>query len=142
MKLFSKLALVFCFVFLSVFSAFADNEPAKVVKEFCQLDYEGMRLSSHTYPAVRHLTTIEESEGWDTVVIIDKFDVTNTVITDNTAEVTVVYYVLGTADGDGLKETKAVKTVTFKLGKNSKGWKITYPDLEPHISKDALEVLE
>jgi hypothetical protein len=69
----------------------AAETPSDVVRKFCQLDYEGARLSSVTYKKIIPLVAYPEEPGWDIVIGIRSYEIKKEQIQRNKAEVIVVY---------------------------------------------------
>ena len=122
------------FVFLFLFSATGMATPAMaapkaplgkagaVVEKFCHLDAQGKRLSSDYNDEFKNLTTWEDEPGWDTVVLIRGYTITQEIYQGNRARVTVFYQL----------KSKPPEKVVYRLRLINGVWKIDTPQTEPH----------
>ena len=78
-------------LYLPISMGIAAETPSDVVRKFCQLDYEGARLSSDTYKKIIPLVAYPEEPGWDIVIGIRSYEIKNEHIQGNKAEVIVKY---------------------------------------------------
>jgi len=115
---------------LSASSSMAEDSPSEVVRKFCQLDYEGARLSSKTYSAILPLIAYPAEPGWDTAVGIKGYSIKNEMIVDDAAEVVVKYaidQILHAGDPPRSEEK-------FVLVKHGHDWKINEYISYPRVS--------
>lgn len=115
--------------------------PEEVVQRFCELDYDGVRLSSDTYARIRPLVTWREPTAMDPVYVISGFTVGDASVSGDAAEVAVQYDIIRRMSvpwkpaADDLSEPGAV---TFRLVRKGAGWVIDSPRLTPRSSPEAL----
>ena len=116
------------------------STPEEVVLKYCQLDFEGARLSSSTWSKVSSLISWEEEPGWDAVVPIKNFKVISISLEENQASVKVQYELVKEVHGvnpDQLTYTQNI--VDFQLIKLEGSWKIDSPKIYPHVSAEVLQ---
>lgn len=118
-----------------------------VVKAYCALDAMAAGTSSATVPYLRDFTVWETGPGWDAATLIDGFEIVAETYQGDTAQVTVQYAVAGeltSAPAGGALHTlgKKTKTVVFTLKQDSKAWKITGPENNPHILRSVANQYE
>lgn len=114
--------------------------PESVVSKYCQLDFEGARLSSSTWVKSSHLITWEEEPGWDLVVPIKNFKIIATSQKNSRAAVRVQYEL--EKEAHGIKPDNLIyiqNIVDFRLIKNGDTWKINGPKIYPHVSVEVLK---
>lgn len=104
------------------------------VKAFCDLDGDGMRLTSETWSKILPYIAWSEEAGWDRIVVIEGYQVANAETrTETSAKVSVVYDVAGNLSQDYVPGKKK-ETVVFTVQKTGAGWKINDPDfMPPHV---------
>ena len=108
----------------------AEESPSEVVKRFCQLDYEGARLSSETYSAIQPLIAYPAEPGWDTAVGIKGYALKKEMINGDVAEVMVEYEI----DQIWPEGDLPSRQETFKLVKYGPAWKIQEYIMYPRVS--------
>ena len=108
--------------------------PEETVKAYCELDANGVRLTSQTWPKVLPYIAWSEEAGFDRAIVISGFTIGAVQKkNDKEAAVAVEYQVLGTVSGDYAAGRKT-ETIRFKVSKTDRGWKITEPDfMPPHV---------
>jgi hypothetical protein len=119
-------------------------DPAVIVREFCQLDLEGVRLDS-TNPRWNEFSRfmIGNEEWPDTpIVAVSAFHVATVRQEQRKAIVRVSYDRVGRIEGGSepdevVVETKS-ETFEFHLVKTNAGWKIPFQNLVPHVSVRAM----
>ena len=121
----------YCFLYLAIFllsisPCFADVSPSETVQQYCQLDYDGQRLTSETWPLVAHLVSWQVEPGWDMATGVTGFQITSEIVDGNTATVQVLFFATNN------------ETVKFTLQRNSNTWKIVSPVHQPHVSQKLL----
>jgi len=106
----------------------------ETVKAYCDLDAQGMRLTSETWSKVLPYIAWTEEAGWDRTIVISGYTIANTnKQSETTSAITVAYQVLGIVSGDYVQERRT-EQVQFKVKKTKDGWKITSPDfMPPHV---------
>jgi len=108
--------------------------PKEVVALFCDMDFTGKRLSSLTWREILPYITWPDEPGWDTVLVVSKYKLSDVKRTNNTANITVEYNVVGKY-GTELLQMEEIEKVPFKVIKTESGWKIESPDsMLPHVS--------
>ena len=128
--------IVLCFAFLCEFEdcrAQALISPLEIVIEYCQLDFEGARLSGKTW---------ESGAGWDAIAVVSGFKVKTLTTNGNRSEVEITYDILGgiynevwhsIEDNQG-SAYRIGRTEVFKLERFGNAWMIWNPDVIPHVS--------
>jgi hypothetical protein len=110
------------------------STPEEVVALFCDMDFSGKRLSSLTWSEILPYTTWPDEPGWDTVLVVSKYSLSDVKRSNNTADITVEYHVVGKY-GTELLQMDKIEKVPFKVIKTENGWKIKSPDwMMPHVS--------
>jgi len=117
--------------------------PKDVVEKFCQIDANGLRLSSDTRGDIDQLLDWGEEGGYDEMIVIKDVIVNRVAITSSTATVSVVYRILGSTDSFNFSKAPNKKSiVNFKLAKNGGFWEIKEPVIAPHVNwKNAINHL-
>jgi hypothetical protein len=113
--------------------------PEETVKTYCELDANGVRLTSQTWQKVLPYIAWSEEAGFDRAVVISGFTI-GAVQKKNEkdATVTVEYQVLGAVSADYTAGRKT-ENIRFKVTKTDRGWKITEPDfMPPHVLAKAM----
>lgn len=114
------------------------KNPEAVVKAFCDLDAAGKRLSGPMTEEEHSYVTWPDEPGWDSVVVISGYRITNLKETSDATEVTVEYQALGKCCYSYVKLKKDEKVV-YKVIKTERGWKIQSPDfMQPHVLQEQL----
>jgi hypothetical protein len=113
--------------------------PEDTVKTYCELDANGVRLTSTTWMKVLPYIAWSEEAGFDRAVVISGFTVGKAQKkNDKEAAVTVEYQVLGTVAGD-YTAARRTESVRFKVSMTDRGWKIVEPDfMPPHVRAAAM----
>ena len=113
--------------------------PEETVKAYCDLDAQGVRLTSTTWSKVLPYISWTEEAGFDRAVVISGFSVGKVQKkNDKESTVTVEYQVLGSVSGDYIAGRKA-ESIRFTVAKTDRGWKITEPDfMPPHVLAQAM----
>jgi|HubBroStandDraft_6_1064221.scaffolds.fasta_scaffold06445_2 hypothetical protein len=112
-----------------------NTSPASTVKKYCQLDFDGSRLSSGTWKRVSSLVSWEDEPGWDTYTVVSGFQISSEKQSQDAATISVVFSVVGTMSGDGpLKEERKKESLEFHLKRVGTDWKILEPMEPPHVS--------
>jgi hypothetical protein len=109
-----------------------------VVREFCQLDYDGARLDDRRAAEWTALVTWKESGAADAFDVIDGFDVGAAQIAGARATVSVTYRLAGHVDGEQFEPAaRSTGSVVFALEHRGDAWKISGPAPAPHVSRHA-----
>jgi len=117
------------------------TSPAEVVRQYCQFDMNGARLSSQSLYAdkIDALVTWPVEPGWDSAVLVGGFIVVRAHPGQHISNVAVRYTVLGQMAAS--RVTAATHPggdlVTFVLVKSGNEWKIKRPLIPPHVSIQA-----
>ncbi len=115
-----------------------DAEAVKaVVEEYCALDYDGARIGTHPELNKRYSSLIawEAEPGWDTVLIISSYRVSEPMRKGRYAFVEVVYSVVGRSDEEEVTKRSAFQEkVEYRLIRDSDRWKIDRGLVPPHVS--------
>jgi hypothetical protein len=115
----------------------AKRKPADVVKEYCQLDLQGARLSGETWSRVAPLVGWEDEPGWDSAILASGYHVQSTTVRPDHASVIVVFRVLGSLEDDkpfAPARKGKYETISFHLERAGDSWKIVRPVIPPHVS--------
>jgi len=118
--------------------------PEETVKAYCDLDAQGVRLTSTTWSKVLPYISWSEEAGFDRAVVISGFSIGKVQKKgDKESTVTVEYQVRGAVSGVYVPGKKT-ESVQFKVVKTGRGWKISEPDfMPPHVLvKDMVKHLE
>jgi len=110
-------------------TSIAGGSPKDTVLEYCQKDFDGIRLSSKTWQQVVPLITWEHEAGWDSVTGVSAFELTSEEISGNQATVQVQF----TDKFGSLGER-----INFNLREEDGRWKIVSPVYQPHVSQALL----
>jgi len=121
---------------------------ATVVAIFCEQDALGIRLSSLTWKYVKPLISWDEEPGWDTVFVIDGFNIIDESYSNLSAKVVVRYYNvrLLSYDNNGkmsLSDYKQQHDIAYNLVYDNKSWKIDVFDDDmppaPYVYVESIE---
>lgn len=121
-------------------SAMLDQSPTAVVREYCELDMKGARLSSQNpyVDKIFALVSWPDEPGWDSAIVVKKFAIVSARLGHQTPTVTVRYNVFGKMTGTHVAPlNKREEFVTFSLSRSGSGWKIERPLIPPHVSVEA-----
>ena len=118
--------------------------PEEVVKAFCDLDANGTRLSSLTWPNILPYVTWQEEATESAVIVITGYDLTGTSKADNKAEILVEYKVVGKYWDRKFTPSSTIEKTPVNIIKTDSGWKITnlgttVPHIYPHVFLEGLE---
>ena len=104
----------------------AQNNPSDTVRQYCQKDFEGVRLSSETWDQVASLVTWEVEQGWDVVTGISGYKIISEEISKNKATVRVEF----------INEAGTMREhISINLREEDGSWKIAPPGYRPHVSQ-------
>ena len=120
------------------------DDPATIVRRFCQLELEGVRLDSANPRWTEFSRFVIGEEEWpdNQIVVVSGFHVATVRQDQRKAIVRVSYDRVGRLEGgfesdEFVVESKS-ETFEFHLLKTSRGWKMPMQDLPPHVSVQAL----
>ncbi|WP_157209916.1 hypothetical protein [Marinimicrobium agarilyticum] len=126
-------------VFLTVALSANDGmtSPVDTVEKFCELDFQGARLSADGYKDISGLVvSINGEPGWDTVFVTNSFKVVSEDTEDQQGLVTVEYSFWGEASVAGVIANESVSQYQFELRMDSDGvWRIENIPPYPRVSK-------
>jgi hypothetical protein len=118
--------------------------PSQSVRDFCRLDFQGVRLSSK-HPSAQKFAHLLAGDGEfpeEPVKIVAAYHVLAVSENDGTATVHVTYELLGQLTGalesDGITLQRASEEVEFSLLRANGLWKVKPFDFPPHVSARAL----
>jgi len=114
----------------------AAGGPGDVVSRFCELDFEGHRLSASGYESVKPLVSYPAEPGWDRVLGIRSDEVGEESIDGSSARV-LVRYEIDRFWPDDLEDTGKYREETFTLSREG-DWKINRPIPLPRVSTELL----
>jgi hypothetical protein len=108
--------------------------PEETVMTYCDLDANGVRLTSATWSKVLPYIAWSEEAGFDRAIVISGYSIGKTQTrNDREYAVPVTYQVLGVVSGD-YTAGRRTESVQFIIAKTDRGWKITSPDfMPPHV---------
>jgi hypothetical protein len=108
--------------------------PEETVTAYCDLDANGMRLTSATWKKVLPYISWSEEAGFDRAIVISGFSIGKAQKkNDQLATVTVEYRIIGVVSGD-YTAGRRTEMVPFTVARTDRGWKIVEPDfMPPHV---------
>jgi hypothetical protein len=123
-------------------AAAADLGPQGVVRQFCQADGLGQRVSVRGWTEVAPLVNWTFEPAWDHVVLITGYSVDSPRPTESgKMVVNVTYGVVGQLSARGLDTSDGTESVTFEVqAPEEAGWRITGPPPAPHIFSNRVDV--
>jgi hypothetical protein len=113
------------------------KSPEEVVRQYCDLDFEGARLSSEGFSKLAGLYSWPGEPGWDRLTVIKRFHVNGAKQIDARHAVVPVEYVQVGTLGDAFTPSEKTENVRFRLIKKGSDWLITSPIIQPHVSPSA-----
>lgn len=122
--------------------------PKGVMEAFCKEDFKGSGgLGPKGWPSISEYTTWIDAPWWDTFVVISEYKVTSVKENLDSANVIVVYKVIGNLESTekiyDLEKNVHTQKINYGLVKRNGQWKVENPQLPPHISKIfAIELIE
>ena len=122
------------------------NDPAKVIKKYLSLDKRGVRLTAHSYEAVKPYVAWEQEEPvWERFVVIRDYavidDVTQWDIVSSTeARIPVTFRVLGVVHVGiaTFVPTPREEKFTIRIRAVDNHWKMVSPVFPPHVGRSRL----
>jgi hypothetical protein len=115
-------------------AAAVESGPQGVVRQFCQADALGHRVTVRGWPEFMPIVSWPFEPAWDSVVLITGYTVGSPRPAENGAlEVDVRYDVVGQVSALGLDTGVHVETVTFRVHAPEEGWRIIGPPPPPHL---------
>jgi hypothetical protein len=116
--------------------------PQSVVRQFCQLDGMGQRVSINGWPQIAPLVSWSLEPAWDHVVLISGYAVGPLKPGDGgTLMVGVDYTDVGQVSAFGFDAAVQLETLSFELQPTEAGrWRINGPPPPPHIFADRADI--
>ena len=116
--------------------------PQGVVRQFCQADALGQRVTVAGWPNVAPLVAWSFEPAWDHAYLNTAYEVGSPHPShDGALAVDVHYSVVGQLSALGLDSTVYVDTVTFEVAApGDTGWRIFGPPPPPHIFGDRVDI--
>ncbi len=111
--------------------------PEEVLEEYVRKDSLGARISSNRFPEIMDLYTWQEA-GFDVAIIITGYSIKPLGIGPDEAHISVTYRELGEFLPFEFRPDKKEVTETFILKKDGNRWRITEPEIFPHVSLDTM----
>ncbi len=133
------------FLYALPLSAAPLDSSVDVVRLYCQLDFDGNRLSSRTYAKIGSLSQWEDEPGWDTIILVKAFDVMDSSMVGDSATCTVRYDIVAILAGEKIvfpeepewqkySTRMTLPEVCFELSFVRDCWKVFRPVVHPHVS--------
>jgi hypothetical protein len=111
-----------------------ESGPQGIVRQFCQADAFGQRVSMRGWPDLMPIVSWRFEPAWDAVVLIIGYDVGSPRPAPGGAlQVDVHYNVVGQVSALGFDANAYVETVTFRVHAPEQGWRIIGPPPPPHV---------
>lgn len=111
------------------------DDPEAAVREYCRLDFLGMRLSTASALRFRipERGSWPDEPGWDDMTVVSGYHVSPARISGTTARVTVRWDVLSPTVGPFVP-APTVEEVELELVWADDAWRIRGPLVDPHVS--------
>jgi hypothetical protein len=122
--------------------------PASVVAAYVEADGEGLALDGETAPALLKYVVWTETPGWDSYTVIKSYDIGEVGYSGDKASavkasVQIIYHVVGEVSGPEFTAKTADEEVTFEVVKKNGKWKISEPQIGPHLTiEGAINTIE
>ena len=125
-----------------------NQEPVDVLRSFCQLDSNGVRLNGGRWSVPNSYVTWDVEPGWDSLTIVRGFRI-NPLGEDMQGKVSVLveYEILGKLAGfewvpvstsdTTSAYSNSLESVEYQLTNTQSGWRIAKPVIQPHVSLSA-----
>ena len=122
------------------------NDPAKVIKKYLSLDKRGVRLTAHSYEAVKPYVAWEQEEPvWERFVVIRDYSVSDDVtqwdiVSSTEALIPVTFQVLGIVHVETatfVPETRKER-FSIRIRAVDNHWKMVSPGFPPHVGRSRL----
>ena len=122
------------------------NDPAKVIKKYLSLDKRGVRLTAHTYEAVKPYVAWEQEEpAWERFVVIRDYSVIDDVtqwdiVSSTEAVIPVTFQVLGVVHMGTVTFVSMPREERFSIRIRAvdNHWKMVAPAFPPHVGRRRL----
>jgi hypothetical protein len=110
-----------------------------VVEAFCNLDFHGARLSSHTWDKISAYVAWEEEPGWDIALAIKRYHIGKVVVSGQRAVVTVRYDIEKSCPHSfEPTQLQQFETAELELVKKNGSWVINSKLIYPRVSSEIL----
>ena len=114
--------------------AAVESGPQGVVRQFCQADALGRRVSLRDWSQFIPIVEWPFEPAWDSVLLITGYSIGSPRPAEGGAlDIDVDYTVVGQVSALGLETNVQVETVTFRVHAPEHGWRIMGPPPPPHI---------
>jgi hypothetical protein len=111
-----------------------ESGPQGIVRQFCQADALGRRLSLRGWPELMPIVSWPFEPAWDVVILITGYGIGSPRPSEDGAlELDVYYTVVGQVSALGFDTNAYVETVTFRVHAPEEGWRIIGPPPPPHV---------
>ena len=122
------------------------NDPAMVVKKYLSLDKRGVRLTAHSYEAVKPYVAWEREEpAWERFVVIRDYAVSDDVtqwdiVSSTEARIPVTFQVLGVVHVETATFVSGPReeTLAIRIRAVDNHWKMVSPLFPPHVGRSRL----
>ncbi len=122
-------------------SAAIESGPQGIVRQFCQADALGRRVTLQGWADFAPLVDWRFEPAWDHVVLITGYAVGAPQPAEGGAlAVEVRYDVVGDVSALGLETAVHIERVTFRVHAPEQAWHIIGPPVPPHISASRIEI--
>lgn len=120
----------------------AELGPQSVVRQFCQADGNGERITLPGWAALAPLLTWPYEPAWDTITLISGYNVRPPQpAEEHGLDVEVHYSIVGQLSPFGLNPESHVEVVTYHLQPDEHGnWRITGPLPPPHLFANQVDI--
>jgi hypothetical protein len=136
------LAVTFAMLMLQGIAPSAELGPQGVVRQFCQADGNGQRVTIPGWAALAPLLTWTYEPAWDTVVLITGYTVGSPQPAEqNVLAVEVRYFVVGLLLPTGMNPEPHVESVIYQVQPDEQGsWHILGPLPAPHLFVNRVDI--
>ena len=122
------------------------NDPARMIKKYLSLDKRGVRLTAHSYEAVKPYVAWEQEEpAWERFVVIRDFSVSDDVtqwdvVSGTEARIPVTFQVLGVVHVETATFVSGPReeTLSIRIRAVDNHWKMVSPVFPPHVGLSRL----
>ena len=134
--------LVFCVALANVSPVAAvESGPQGVVRQFCQADALGRRVSLRDWSQFIPIVEWPFEPAWESVLLITGYSIGSPRPAEEGAlDIDVDYTVVGQVSALGLETNVQVETVTFRVHAPEQGWRIMGPPPPPHIFGTRIDI--
>ncbi|CAB1076125.1 hypothetical protein D1AOALGA4SA_3923 [Olavius algarvensis Delta 1 endosymbiont] len=129
-----RLILVITALLFPTSMTMAADTPAEVVRKFCELDFQGARLTSDGYETIQPLIAYPAEPGWDIAIGIKGYEIKSEKIQGNKAEVIVEYDI----DQSWPPDLNVCNPEVIEIVRSKDIWKIEKYIDYPRVSAEVL----